>query len=228
MSIAIILSPQALGPDKALSLRAARHEMVHARHKMKVLEAVKDWQSSPGRRPPGFDEWLTQQAKRRNNPISALDVALIGRARKMAQPTPRCWPTSRVSRLTSTCDLPRPRRPALRSSNCSASVETRKLYTWAQADPAVQAEALTRLREYHGTLDTDHQRLWKEWLDKQLAKAANDKTGRKDFLNPAHRLRHLSCAALVRSGPPPRSLSAPHLQLSSACRPVFGSIGVTN
>jgi len=26
------------------------------------------------------------------------------------------------------------------------------------------------------------QRLWKEWLDKELAKAANDKTGRKDFL----------------------------------------------
>ena len=63
------------------------------------------------------------------------------------------------------------------------AVETRKLYTWAQADPAVQVEALTRLREYHGTLDIDHQRLWKEWLDKQLAKAANDKTGRKDFLN---------------------------------------------
>jgi hypothetical protein len=46
----------------------------------------------------------------------------------------------------------------------------------------VQAEALTRLREYRGTLDIDHQRLWKEWLDKELAKAANDKTGRKDFL----------------------------------------------
>ena len=47
MSIAIILSPQALGPDRALSLRAARHEMVHVRHKMKCSKAVKDWQSSP-------------------------------------------------------------------------------------------------------------------------------------------------------------------------------------
>ena len=62
------------------------------------------------------------------------------------------------------------------------AVETRKLYTWAQADPAVQVEALTRLREYRGTLDIDHQRLWKEWLDKELAKAANDKAGRQDFL----------------------------------------------
>jgi hypothetical protein len=67
VSIAIILSPRALGPDKALSLRGARHEMVHARHKMKVLEAVKDWQSSSGRRQPDFNEWLKQQAKRRNN-----------------------------------------------------------------------------------------------------------------------------------------------------------------
>jgi hypothetical protein len=31
------------------------------------------------------------------------------------------------------------------------AVETRKLYTWAQTDPAVQVEALTRLREWHRT-----------------------------------------------------------------------------
>ena len=46
----------------------------------------------------------------------------------------------------------------------------------------MQAEALTRLREYHTTLDGDHQRLWKEWLDKEVSKAAKDKTGRKGFL----------------------------------------------
>ena len=63
------------------------------------------------------------------------------------------------------------------------AVETDKLYTWAQADPAVQEEALTRLKEYRATLDPDHQQLWKEWLDKNRASAKNDKTGRKDFLN---------------------------------------------
>ena len=47
--------------------------------------------------------------------------------------------------MTSIGDLPRPRRPALRSSNCSAPSRHAKLYTWAQADPAVQVEALTRL-----------------------------------------------------------------------------------
>lgn len=47
----------------------------------------------------------------------------------------------------------------------------------------MRQEALTRLREYHTTLDADHQRLWKEWLDKQLAAtAAKDTTGRRDFL----------------------------------------------
>ena len=50
VSIAIVLSRLALSPDKGLSLRAVRHEMVHARHKMRVLEAVKAWQSVKGRR----------------------------------------------------------------------------------------------------------------------------------------------------------------------------------
>ena len=62
------------------------------------------------------------------------------------------------------------------------AVETNKLCTWVQANPAVQLEALIRLREYRATLDPDHQRLWKEWLDTTLASAASDKTGRKDFL----------------------------------------------
>ena len=34
MSIAVVLSRLALSPDKALSLRTVRHEMVHVRHKM--------------------------------------------------------------------------------------------------------------------------------------------------------------------------------------------------
>ena len=182
VSIAIILSPRALGPTRRCRY-APRGTRCHARHKVKVLEAVKDWQSSSGRRQPDFNEWLKQQAKRRNNPISALDVALIGRGAKNAAANTEVL--AYVEGFTTDFH----RRPATAAQAGPAffellgAVETRKLYTWAQADPAVQVEALTRLREYHGTLDIDHQRLWKEWLDKQLAKAANDKTGRKDFLN---------------------------------------------
>jgi hypothetical protein len=182
VSIAIVLSPGALSSDKALSLRTARHEMVHARHKMKVLEAIKKWQSGPRRGRPAFDDWLGQQAKRKNRPMSALDVALIGRGAKNGAANTEVL--AYVEGFTTDFH----RRPATAAKAGPAffellgAVETRKLYTWAQADEAVQKEALTRLREYHATLGIDHRRLWKEWLDKQLAGAANDKTGRKDFL----------------------------------------------
>ncbi len=181
VSIAIVLSPQALSPDKALSLRTARHEMVHARHKVRVLEAVKAWQSSGGRR-SGFDDWLKQQSKKKKNAMSAADVALISKGVKNG--TANTEVLAYVEGFTTDFH----RRPATAAKAGPAffellgAVETRKLYTWAQADSAVQVEALTRLREYHATLDADHQRLWKEWLDKQVAAAANDKTGRKDFL----------------------------------------------
>ena len=181
-SIAIILSPRALAAEKALSLRTARHEMVHAQHKAKVLAAVKAWQSSPARRRPGFDDWLTQQSKQKRNPMSALDVALIKKGAKDGQADTEVL--AYVEGFTTDFH----RRPATTADAGPAFfellgvVETRKLYTWAQADPAVRAEALTRLKEYQATLDIDHQRLWKEWLDKQVANSANDKTGRKDFL----------------------------------------------
>jgi hypothetical protein len=181
-SIAIILSPHALAAEKALSLHTARHEMVHAAHMAKVLEAVKAWQSSPARGRPGFDEWLTQQAKKKRDPMSALDVALIKKGAKDGQADTEVL--AYVEGFTTDFH----RRPATAAGAGSAFfellgvVETRKLYTWAQADPAVKAEALTRLQEYHAKLDIDHQRVWKEWLDKQVANAAHDKTGRKDFL----------------------------------------------
>lgn len=181
VSIAIVLSRLALSPDKALSLRTVRHEMVHARHKMKVLEAVKAWQSVKGRR-PDFDEWLKQQTRQKKSPMSALDVALISRGAKNGAANTEVL--GYVEGFTTDFH----RRPATAAQAGPAFfellgvVETRKLYTWAQADAAVQVEALIRLKEYYATLDSDHQRLWKEWLDKQRAAAAKDTTGRKDFL----------------------------------------------
>ncbi len=50
------------------------------------------------------------------------------------------------------------------------------------ADPAVRQEALARLKDYHGRLDPDHQRLWKEWLDREIGKVVKDQPGRTDFL----------------------------------------------
>lgn len=181
LTIAVILSPGALSPDKGLSLRTVRHEMVHARHKQKVLDAVRAWQSTPARGRPGFDDWLRQQAGRTKNPMSALDVALIGKGVRDGAADTEVL--AYVEGFTNDFH----RRPATLAqagpsfAELLGAVETTKLFTWKQADPAVQAEAITRLREYHPTLDVDHQRLWKQWLDQQLGRSGNDKP-RKDFL----------------------------------------------
>ena len=98
VSIAIVLTPDALSRTKAESLQTARHEMVHARHKFKFLEAVQKWQSTtPAKRRPSFNDWLRSQAKVKRNPMSAVDVALFGAAAQTRKPTPRCWPTPRAS-----------------------------------------------------------------------------------------------------------------------------------
>ena len=181
LGIATILSPQVLNPDKGLSLRSVRHEMVHVRHKQKVLDAVRSWQSSPARGRPGFDDWLRQQTAQKSGPMSALDVALIGKGVKDGRANTEVL--AYVEGFTNDFH----RRPATLAQagpsffELLGAVETTKLFTWKQADPAVQAEALTRLREYHAALDVDHQRLWKQWLDQQLGRTGNDKA-RTDFL----------------------------------------------
>ncbi len=75
VSIGIILGPLALDADKGLSLRTIRHEMVHARHKVKVLEAVKAWQTASGK--AGLGDWLKQQVAKKK--MSDLDLALISK-----------------------------------------------------------------------------------------------------------------------------------------------------
>jgi hypothetical protein len=179
VAIAVILNPKALHAEKGLSLRSIRHEMVHVRHKMKVLAALNAWQTS-GRK-AGFEKWLRGYAKK--SKMSALDIALITKGAQDAAADTEVL--AYVEGFTN--DFHR-RRPTAEDAAMSffellGVVETRRLYTWKQADPAVRQEALTRLREYHATLDADHQRLWKEWLDKQVAAAAKDTTGRKDFLS---------------------------------------------
>ena len=46
VTVAVILSPNALHAEKALSLRSIRHEMVHVRHKLKVLDVLRTWRAS--------------------------------------------------------------------------------------------------------------------------------------------------------------------------------------
>ncbi len=182
VSVGIVLTAGALKEDKGLSLQTTRHEMVHARHKLKVLDAVRAWQTVPAGRRPDFDSWLTQQAKKKVGPMSALDVALIRLGAKNGAANTEVL--GYVEGFTNDFH----RRPATAADAGPAFfellgvVETRKLFTWKQADAAVQAEALTRLQEYHATLDPARRRVWKEWLDRQRSSlGAQDATGRRDF-----------------------------------------------
>jgi hypothetical protein len=178
VTIAVILNPKALHAEKGLSLRSIRHEMVHVRHKLKVLDSLHAWQAA-GRK-SGFEEWLKGYAKK--SKMSALDIALVTKGAKDAAADTEVL--AYVEGFTNDFHRRRPTAEDVAMSffELLGAVETRRLYTWKQADPAVRQEALARLREYHAVLDADHQRLWKEWLDKQLAAAAKDTTGRKDFL----------------------------------------------
>ena len=148
VSIAVILTAGALDPDKGLSLRTVRHEMVHARHKLKVLEAVKAWQKTSGKQ--SFDEWLTGQAKR--GKMTDLDVALIGKGAKDASAN------TEVLGYVEGFMHDFHRRPAMGPGPALArrilgAVRTTRLDTWRQADKSVQDEAMARLQAYYATLD---------------------------------------------------------------------------
>lgn len=182
LNVAIVLSPAALAADKELSLRTARHEMVHAKHKFRVLDALTAWQNVPARRRPDFTEYLRLQSKKKRMPMSALDVAVIGKGAQNGASNTEVL--AYVEGFTTDYH----RRPATEAGAWQAFfellgvAETRKIFPWKGADKAVQDEALTRLREYHATLPVGHQRLWKQWLDKQLACKPSATNGRKDFL----------------------------------------------
>ncbi len=180
LTIAVVLAPHALNADKGISLATVRHEMVHARHKLKVLASVKAWLKHG--RPANFEKWLRTQARNKATAMSSVDVALVSKGVHNAQADTEVLAyvegfVHEFHRRPATLDQAGPAFFQL-----LGAVETRKIYTWAQADPAVRAEALDRLRAYHKQLDPDHQRLWKEWLDRQIPRVVNDRTGRKEFL----------------------------------------------
>ncbi|WP_426560755.1 hypothetical protein ACPPVT_12675 [Angustibacter sp. McL0619] len=179
VAIAVILGPVALSADKGLSLRTIRHEMVHARHKVKVLEAIRTWQAAPGQ--AGLDDWLKQQVAKKK--MSDLDLALISKGAQDAASNTEVL--GYVEGFTN--DFHR-RAATMAAASISffellGVVVTEKVYPWAGADPAVRQEALARLNDYHGRLDPGHQRLWKEWLDRERGKVVKAQPGRTDFLD---------------------------------------------
>lgn len=179
--VAVILSVGILKADKASSLPTVRHEMVHARHKQKVLDAVAVWQALPARGRPSFAEWLTRQTRRRTGRMSALDAVLIGKGVQDLGVNTEilAYVEGFVNSLHRRAPTPAEAGPAF--FELLGAVQTDRFDTWRQADPVVRAEALARLRDYHATLDRPHQQVWRQWLDRQLDRVGKD-TYRKDFL----------------------------------------------
>jgi hypothetical protein len=179
VSVGVILTPRALTADKATSLGTVRHEMVHAKHHVMVLDAVRQWRKSAGK--SGFDEWLTDQVKLKK--MSKLENALIGKVSKDANAD-----TEVLGYVEGFMNVFHRRAPTFDLGRLSffellGAVRTSKLDTWRQADPAVQDEAMARLQEYYKTLDADHQKLWKDLLDDRKTKLpAKDTANEKDFL----------------------------------------------
>ncbi len=179
VSVGIILTARALTADKGVSLGTVRHEMVHARHHLMVLDAVGQWQKTGGK--TGFDDWLAQQVKLTK--MSKLEKALIGRVSKDADAD-----TEVLGYVEGFMNVFHRRQPTFDLGRVSfadllGAVRTSKLDTWRQADPAVQDEAMARLQEYHKTLGVDHQKLWKDLLDDRKTKlSAKDTANEKDFL----------------------------------------------
>ncbi len=178
VTIGIILGPLALSADKGLSLRTVRHEMVHARHKVKVLEAVKTWQTASGQ--AGLDDWLKRQVATKR--MSDLDLAVISKGAQDAASNTEVLGyiegfTNDYHRRAVTMAA-----AAMSFFELLGVVVTEKVYPWAGADPAVRQEGLARLKDYHGRLNPDHQRLWKEWLDRERGKVVKGQPGRTEFL----------------------------------------------
>lgn len=178
VEIGIILGPLALDADKGLSLRTIRHEMVHAWHKVKVLEAVRTWQAAPGK--AGLDTWLEGQVAKKK--MTDLDLALVKKGAREAPANTEVL--GYVEGFTNDFH----RRPATMAAaawsffELLGVVETHKVYPWAESDQAVKDEALARLKDYRARLSPDRQRLWKEWLDREKAKVVKGQKGRTEFL----------------------------------------------
>ena len=170
VAIAVILGPVALSADKGLSLRTIRHEMVHARHKVKVLDAVRTWQAASGK--AGLDDWLNA-AGRQEEDVD-LDLALIGKGAQDAASNTEVL--GYVEGFTN--DYHR-RAATMAAASMSffellGVVVTEKVYPWASGPGRPGGSGPPE--GLHGRLDPDHQRLWKEWLDRE-GKVVKDSPG---------------------------------------------------
>lgn len=177
--IGIVVHHTALRPDKDLSMRVIRHEMVHASHRQLVLQVVKGWEAK-GRK-GSLARWLDRNKRTLGLSDADLDVTKSGVAGGTADTEVLAYAEGFMTEFHRTKLTPDEKFVVFHE--LLGAVETTKTFTWKSASAAVKREAIARLRGYHASLGGAHKKAWQEWVKSQLASVAPDRPDRKDFLS---------------------------------------------
>lgn len=152
--IAIRLWSSSLGPDRATALSVLRHEMLHAHHHEQALDAP----AKKGHKPTAVDKVLIDEIRAGGSANTEVLAYVEGFMTMfhLLDPAPKD-----------------PRHPVY--VELLGVLETRRIWPWKSADPAVRDEALGRLREYYlHTLDASHQAAFADWVKAQAEQVNKD------------------------------------------------------
>jgi hypothetical protein len=152
--IAIRLWSSSFDGERAVALGVLRHEMLHAHHHEQTLDA---------------------QAKKTRK-LSAVDKILTGEI--AAGGSANTEVLAYVEGFMTMFHLldPPPKDPIHPAYvELLGVLETKRIWPWKSAQPAIRDEALGRLREYYlHTLDAAHQAAFADWVKAQAAQADKD------------------------------------------------------
>jgi hypothetical protein len=152
--IAIRLWSSSFDGDRAIALGVLRHEMLHAHHHEQTLDA----QAKKARKPSAVDKILTGEIAAGGSANTEVLAYVEGfmTMYHLLDPPPKD-----------------PIHPAY--VELLGVLETRLVFPWKSAQPAIRDEALGRLREYYlHTLDAAHQGAFSDWVKAQAAQADKD------------------------------------------------------
>lgn len=177
-SVAIVLRRTAFQREKARSLQALRHEMLHATHHQRTLRTARAWAATrPGQRATtgDFKRWAGAHAKEQG--LSDVDVLLAGEEvdRGSAATELLAYVEGFMTAFRLLDPPPKdPLDPVY--AELLGVLETRKVLPWVSVGQKVRDEAIARVRAYYATLDQPHRDAFKSWVERQAAIVAEDAT----------------------------------------------------
>jgi hypothetical protein len=152
--IAIRLWSSSFDGERAVALGVLRHEMLHAHHHEQTLDA----RAKKTRKLSAVDKILTAEIAAGGSANTEVLAYVEGFMTMfhLLDPPPKD-----------------PIHPAY--VELLGVLETRRIWPWKSAQPAIRDEALGRLREYFlHTLDASHQAAFADWVKAQAAQADKD------------------------------------------------------